>query len=121
MSKPPEKKKPSPTRTYYINAFICKKSGRPVHMVGLFDSNTWSGITGPGGKVGNEYYLDAKLLAYYRIKPHPFIVNFHNRCGDVKLCGKQYGRIPILSRYKEKHLEADSSESAIEKFSRLQF
>jgi hypothetical protein len=119
---PPKTKKTSDMRTFYVNAFNCKKSdNQAAVLIGLFDSNEWSGMAGFGVRVGNEYYLGAKLLAYYKIKPHPFIVNFHNRCGDVKICGKQYPKIPIISRNKEKRLEADSVESAIEKFAGFEF
>ena len=122
MIKPPAEKKITKTRTYYVNAFNCKNSaGQDSCMIGLFESNMWSGITGFGVKIGKEYYVNTKLLAFYRIKPHPFTVNFHNRCGDVKICGKNYDKIPIISRHKEKRLEADCVESAIEKFTNFQF
>ena len=122
MKKVPEKKKPARMQTFYVNAFKCKKTDEQTsYLIGLFDSNEWSGMPGFGVSAQNEYYLGAKLLAYYPIKPHPFLVNFHNRCGDVKICGKQYGKIPIASRNKEKRLEAQCVESAIKKFINFEF
>ena len=109
-------------RTYYVNAFNCKNSGdEPVRMIGLFDSNNWSGLPGLAKSLGNEYYIGVKLLAFYRTKPYRYIVDFYSRCGPVKMCGKQYDKIPIISRYKEQRLEAESPEAAIEKFIGFEF
>ena len=122
MNRPPAKKEISQTRTYFVNAFKCKNAAdQSATMVGLFNSNAWTGLPGFAKNLGNEYYVGVKLLAYYRVKPHRYVVNFNSRCGDVKVCGKRYDKIPIISRYDEKRLQADSPEAAIEKFTNFAF
>jgi len=123
IAKPTAEEDPAESKTYYVNAFRCKvkSDGKDACIVGLFDSNYWSGMPGLSRSFSSEYYVGTKLLAYYKIKPHPYIVNFNNRCGEIKLCGRRYEKIPIVSRYKEKRLEAESLEEAIAKFSGFEF
>ena len=123
MGKPPAKKASTQNRTYFVNAFRCKikSDGQDACIIGLFNSNAWSGLPGLTKSFANEYYVGTTLLAYYRTKPNPYIVNFNSRCGEVKICGKRYEKIPIISRYKEKRLQADNLEAAIEKFANFEF
>jgi len=112
---------PAHLRTYYVNAFRCKtkSDGKDACIIGLFDSNDARGI--PGLAVANEHYVSVTLLAYYRIPPHPYIVDFKRRSGEVKTCGRLYERIPIISRYKERRLQAENTKAAIEKFTNFEF
>lgn len=123
MRKTPGQSEPAKVRTYYVNAFRCKvkSDGQDACIIGLFDSNHWSGLPGLAKNLAGEYYLGARLLAYYKVKPNPFGVNFYSRLGDVMVCGRRQEKIPILSRYKEKRLEAESDGAAIEKFKNFAF
>ncbi|MCL2579379.1 MAG: hypothetical protein FWE32_05045 [Oscillospiraceae bacterium] len=123
MTTTPAPTEPAKTRTYYVNAFRCKikSNGQDACIIGLFDSNEWAGLPGLAKNLAGEYYLGAKLIAYYQVKTHPLTVNFYDRCGGVKICGKRQERVPILSRYKEKRLEAESEQEAIQMFTNFQF
>ena len=104
---------------YLKEAGIKLPNDWPNGYVGLFKGRKWEGRGNFCGWYGAEYYLDTKLLAYYKYEGG--IYNPKKRISDVSICDVELPEASIGSCMWGYVIEADTDEEAVAKFIAMDF